>query len=89
MSTELLQQASDELRRAGEQAPEDARERIHEQSNQLASLAVRERGPDHGRLARHMTALAEIADDLDGEAEDHVRRARDLVSEYREGVAGV
>jgi hypothetical protein len=93
MTRELLQQASDELRRASELAPEDVTERVYEQSNQLAKLATADRGPDHGRLARHTNALAEIADDLDAadatEAAGHVREARRLISEYREDLPGV
>nr|WP_264474998.1 hypothetical protein [Salinirubrum litoreum] len=93
VTRELLQQASDELRQASELAPEDVTERIYEQSNQLAKLATADRGPDHGRLARHTNALAEIADSLDeagaGEAADHVRDARSLISEYRKDLPGV
>lgn len=93
MTRDLLQQASDELRRASELAPGDATERIYEQSNQLATLATADRGPDHGRLARHTNTLAEIADDLDdadaSEAASHVREARTLISEYRKDLPGV
>jgi hypothetical protein len=89
MPREELQTASDELRRAAEDADGDLRERIYEQSNQLAELATRERGPDHGRLDRHMNALGEIADDLDGDARERVLDARDQVREYRTGVEGV
>jgi lipase chaperone LimK len=93
VTRELLQRASDELREAAELAPEDATERIADQSNRLATLATADRGPDHGRLARHANALAEIAarlDDADAsEAAGHVRAARDLLSEYREDLPGV
>jgi hypothetical protein len=93
VTRELLQQASDELRQASELAPDDATGRIYEESNQLAGLATADRGPDHGRLARHTNALAEIADDLDDagatEAAAHVRDARSLISEYREDLPGV
>jgi hypothetical protein len=93
MTRPLLQQASDELRQASELAPADATERIYEQSNQLAKLATADRGPDHGRLARHTNALAEVTNDLDAadadDAASHVRAARSLISEYREDLPGV
>jgi predicted transcriptional regulator len=93
MTRALLQQASDELRRASELAPEDATDRVYEQSTQLARLATGDRDPDHGRLARHTNALAEIAADLDeagaSEAADHVREARSLINEYRKDLPGV
>jgi predicted transcriptional regulator len=93
VTRELLQQASDELRQASELAPEDATERIYEQSNHLATLATGDRDPDHGRLARHTNALAEIADSLESagasEAADHVREARSLISEFRKDLPGV
>ncbi|MFB6218028.1 MAG: hypothetical protein ABEH77_02445 [Halobacteriaceae archaeon] len=89
MVREELQAASDALRRAAEAAAEDAEERIYEQSNQLATLAAREADPDHGRLARHMNALDEILDDVEGEVREHVEHALERVREYREGVEGV
>ena len=63
MSTELLQQASDELRQAGELAPEGARERIHGQSNQLASLAVRERGVADARQVLRRKSIPSVTPD--------------------------
>ena len=89
MTRAELSEASDLCRQAAEETTGEARERLYEQSNQLATLADRDRGPDHGRLARHMNALDELAADLDGEAADVVSEARDLVGEYRQGVAGV
>lgn len=89
MTREELAEASDLCRRAAEGVEGGARDRLHEQSRQLAELADRERDPDHGRLARHMNALAELADELDGEAADLVAEARDRVGEFREGVEGV
>lgn len=89
MVREELQSASEELRRAAEAVDGDAQERIYEQSNQLATLATRDAGPDHGRLDRHMHALKDIADGLDGDAEERVLAARDQVREYRTGVEGV
>ena len=89
MAREELQSASDELRQAAEATDGDTQKRIYEQSNQLATLATRDEGPDHGRLDRHMNALMEIADGLDGDARERVLAARDQVREYRTGVEGV
>ena len=90
MTREQLRTASDHLRKALELIDDDdARERIESHAEQLADLADRDRGPDHGRLARHMTALGEIADGLDGEAADHVDAAYEQLKEYRKGVEGV
>lgn len=89
MVREQLQAASDALRRAAEAAADDLEERIYEQSNQLATLATRDADPDHGRLARHMNALDEILDDVEGEVREHVEDALERVREYRKGVEGV
>jgi hypothetical protein len=89
MTRTELQRASEELRRASELADGDLRERLYDHSNQVARLATREEGPDHGRLDRHMNALHEIAGETDGELHDHVVAAREHLEEYRRGVAGV
>lgn len=86
MAHEELAAASEVLERAAGDVPEQHRDRVETQAEQLASLAERERGPDHGRLARHMTALQELADATDN---DDIRRAYDHVKTYREGVEGV
>jgi hypothetical protein len=86
---ELLREASDELRAAAESATGELQERIYDQSNQLAELAAAERGPDHGRLARHMNVLDELSGEADGDVDDHVRAAYEKVKEYRSGVEGV
>jgi hypothetical protein len=89
MSRDALEAASEELRKASELAEGDLRERLYDHSNQVATLASRETGPDHGRLDRHMNALYEIADDTEGALHDHVVAARDQLKEYRKGVAGI
>ncbi|MFB6303707.1 MAG: hypothetical protein ABEH47_00950 [Haloferacaceae archaeon] len=89
MTRPELEEASDLCRRAAEGLEGEARDRLYDQSNQLAKLADREQGPDHGRLARHMNALGELADELDGEAAELAAEARSKVSEYRRGVEGV
>jgi hypothetical protein len=89
MPREELQAASDDLRAAAEAASGELQSRIYDQSNQLAELAAAERGPDHGRLDRHMNILAEIAEETEGDVKSHVESARENVREYRTGVAGI
>jgi N-acetylmuramic acid 6-phosphate (MurNAc-6-P) etherase len=89
MSRELLEEASQRLRDAAEATDGDVQQRIYDQSDALASLAASGRTPDHGRLARHMNTLAELAEATDGTAHEAVVAARETVSEFREGVEGV
>lgn len=89
MAREELQAASERLREAATATGEEAvEERLYEQSRQLAELAAADRGPDHGRLARHENALHEIADD-DERVRDDVEEALAQISAYRETVDGV
>jgi len=89
MSKELLEAASQRLRDASEAASGDVQQRIYDQSDALATLAASDRTPDHGRLARHMNTLAELADETEGTAHEAVVDARSKVSAFREGVEGV
>lgn len=90
MTREQLKEASNDLREAAEASDnEDLQERIHTQSDQLAELAEADKGPDHGRLARHMNVLAEIAGEATDKVKQKVKAARDKVAEYRSGVEGV
>lgn len=84
-----LRAARDHLAAAGEAATGDVAARLRELSDQLDRLADRDRGPDHGRLARLQIAFDEIADDLSGEALDELQAAREEITEYRKGVPGV
>jgi len=88
----------DELREAGEileQAADDCEdaalgERIRGQAERIAGLAERSRGPDHGRLARHMHALQNIADEAgQDDVAARVEEALEAVRSYRETVSGV
>ena len=89
MAREKLQEASDLLERAGESAEGEASDRLCDQSEQLASLATRDRGPDHGRLDRHLNTLRELTEESEGEVHDRIVEARNAVIEYRETVEGV
>lgn len=90
MTREQLQAASEALRNASEQTTDsDLQQRLHEQSDQFARLATAERGPDHGRLARHLNVLSEISESLDGDAASLVDDAEEAITAYRETVEGV
>ena len=89
MARDALEAASDELRKASELAEGDLQKRLYDHSNQVAELASRDEGPDHGRLDRHMNTLYEIAGETDGDLQDHVVAAREQLKEYRSGVPGV
>ncbi|QKY20637.1 hypothetical protein B4589_009695 [Halolamina sp. CBA1230] len=90
MPREKLQTASEELRKAAESATDsDLQERLHEQSDQFAQLATADRGPDQGRLARHLNALSEIRDAASEEVASHVDDAEEAITAYRETVGGV
>lgn len=90
MGLEELRDASEILDDAATDCDDDdLRERIETQADNLTSLAARSRGPDHGRLARHMHALQDIVDDADGDVADRVQEAYDHVLAYRETVSGV
>jgi hypothetical protein len=89
MPREELQNASDELRAASEAAEGELQRRLYDQSNQLAKLATSERGPDHGRLDRHMNILRELREEADDDVAARVDSALDSVREYRTGVEGI
>lgn len=87
-----LSDASDALREASEAAQADElRERLHERSDALATLADKERKPDHGRLAREDGILRDILGDHDAseEVSEHVETARAKIVEFREDLPGV
>lgn len=89
MAIEALQEASETLERAADAADGELADRIRTQADQLAGLAEQERGPDHGRLARHMHALQDLIDDGDGDVAAAVEDALATVREYRTTVNGV
>ena len=89
MSRDLLEDASDRLRAAAEAAEGDARRRLYDQSDALATLAAQEHGAYHGRLARYMHVLAELAEETEGPACEAVEDARSKLATFREDVDGV
>ena len=89
MTREELQSAARHLEEASEQASPEARERLADQSAQFERHATADRGPDHGRLARHESILAEIAEAEGGSVADHVESALAEIRAYRETIEGV
>lgn len=90
MTREQLKTASETLRAASEDVTDEAaRQRLTNQADQLAKLADADRGPDHGRLARHEHALGEIKALLGPEHEGQVDEALDQMRAYRETVEGI
>lgn len=84
-----LRRAGDLLATASDAAAGDDADRLRELATTCASLADRERGPDHGRLARILNALGEVEGGLDDDAREAVAEAREEITAYREGVEGV
>ncbi|WP_440988642.1 DUF7553 family protein [Haloarchaeobius baliensis] len=90
MTREQLETAAEHVRSAAQAATDaDARERLYRQAEEFERHAEAERGPDHGRLARHESILGEIADAEGGEVADEVDAALDHIHEYRETLPGV
>lgn len=90
MTSEEIREASEVLDQAAERTDdEDLRERLTEQADQLAALAERDRGPDHGRVARHQGSLRDIKADAGGALDEPIDEANDLLNAYRETVEGV
>jgi hypothetical protein len=86
VTREQLQTASESLERAAGAVDEEHRDRSDSLAAATADLAERERGPDHGRLARIDRVLTELIEATDN---DDVRTARSEVRSYRETVEGV
>jgi len=90
MTREKLQTASEELRQASAAAADaEAQRRLYDLSDQFATLASADDGPDHGRLARHLNTLTELRDDADAAVAAHIDAAETVITEYRETVEGV
>lgn len=90
MTREELEAASEALHDASRATEDDAvASRLREQADQLARLAERDAGPDHGRLARHQHVLSDILEDAGAAARDDIEAAKAHISAYRETVEGV
>lgn len=90
MTREPLQEASDILQEAAESAtdPEQA-DRLRTQADEFQAHATDDRGPDHGRLARHERILADVAEAEGAEVAAKVDDALDAIHAYRETIEGV
>lgn len=89
MSKEQLRTAASHLDRASDAASGDASDRLTDLAGQLETLADRDRGPDHGRLARVQNALSELRGDAGEEITGAIDDAKAAIREYRETVEGV
>lgn len=90
MTRERLADASETLRTASEAASNPAaKERLADQADQLEELAEAERGPDHGRLARHEHALGEIKGLVEDDQQATIDEALDAMRAYRATVEGI
>lgn len=90
MSQDWLRVAGDMAERAAEEAGNDeAEERLQNLAEQLWSLADRDRGPDHGRIARIENIISEVESQVSDEAAEELERCREEVVRYRETVEGV
>lgn len=90
MVRDELQTAAEHLTAARDAIDDEAAsDRLSDLSEQLETLSTRDRGPDHGRLARLQTALNEIEADAGDDAGDAIADARAAISSYRESVEGV
>ncbi|WP_255148923.1 DUF7553 family protein [Halorarius halobius] len=90
MSQDWLRVAGDMAERAAEEADDGAAaERLRDLAEQLRTLAERDRGPDHGRLARIENILDEVNEQVNEAASEQIQRAHEEVVRYRETVEGV
>jgi hypothetical protein len=90
MTRPNLQRASELVAEAAEAATHaDATERLEKQADEFAKHAEAEKGPDHGRLARHERILTEVAEAEGGVVASKLDEALDAVREYRSTVEGV
>lgn len=89
MGRDTLAEAAEALERAADAAGGEAAERLRRQADQLASLAEADRGPDHGRLARHQEAIREVKAGADEETVALIDEAYSLINDYRSTLEGV
>lgn len=89
MTREELARAGEALERAADEAEGEAAEKLREQARQFASFADGDRGPDHGRLARHQAALRDLRAEVDEEVGARIDEANDRVNAHRETLEGV
>lgn len=90
MSRSELTSAGDQLRAAADAAGDDVdTDRLREFAGQLETLAERDTGPDHGRLARIQTGLSDVQSDASDDVAATIQDARDDIRSVRETLEGV
>ncbi|GGL46918.1 DUF7553 family protein [Halocalculus aciditolerans] len=92
MTHEHLATAAEFLREAADLTEDDdARARLQTQADAVDKASEKDRGLDHGRLARLTHVLDELEDQTDGESgvQQAIEEARAEVVAYRETVEGV
>jgi len=88
MSREHLRDGAATLEQAADDLADT--ERAEDLAETLRTLADRDRGPDHGRLARIERALSELNEGADDEeATEALDKTTEHVQAYRETVEGV
>jgi hypothetical protein len=90
MTRETLATASQRLEAAADVADDGpSAQRLRDLADQLDTLAERERGPDHGRLARIENALDDVRESVGADATAEIDAAHDAAVAFRETVEGV
>ena len=89
MTRDKLDHVADALRSAADSTEDQAtRDRLQTQAEQFENMASADRGPDHGRLARHEHVLREIKQQ-DASVTADIDRGLEAISGYRETLEGV
>jgi len=89
MTRDELIAASESLETAAEEADGDLAAKLSEQAETLATLADREKGPDHGRLAKIEHSLRSLKESASDKGADLIDDALGDVKAYRSTVEGV
>lgn len=89
MTHEELAEAGEALERAAEAAQGEAAEKLRRQARQFETFAESDRGPDHGRLARHQAALRDVRATVDDDVVARIDEANDHIDAHRETLQGV
>ena len=88
MARQQLETAATNLRIARDATADEASDRLDDLAGQLDDLAARDSGPDHGRLARIQSALADLDDEVGADAAAAIDDADDAIDAYRETIEG-